>query len=146
VPQSIALDRSKLKWSDISKPSPSLHSEVYELSITNIGSDRVTEFTIGFRRSIERSDCSARFEDYDRLKRFPVNLLPGDSVTLKGAFNAQANGFCIVKAMGPPEGRSACANLSVPPEAAIAACTRSIQSGQVRENELAADYINRAVR
>src|SRR5262249_47024516 len=87
--------------------------------------------------------CSRNFEDYDGLKRFTTNLQPGDSVTLTGDFSAQAKGFCIVTALGPPEGLSACANSAVPIDVAMAACNRVIESGQVVGNALGLAYASR---
>ena len=141
-PRPIPLDISKLKWSDIRRPYPTLSPETFELDISNAGSDRVTELIIGFTLT-EGQQCSSKLESYDGFKRFPVDLSPGDSVTLINKFSAQAQAFCIIRAMGPPEGRSACANANVLPDVAIAACTRSIMSGEVREISLATDYNNR---
>jgi trypsin-like peptidase len=110
----IPIDISKLKWSDIRQPYPSIRPEIFELNISNAGSDRVTELTIAFRRT-RGQPCSRDLEKNDGFKRFSVNLRPGDSVTLTGEFSARAASFCIVRALGPPEGLAACSNSSVPP-------------------------------
>jgi tetratricopeptide (TPR) repeat protein len=146
----IQLDARKLKFSNIRKPYPTLSPEVFEIVVSNVGQDRVTELTIGFVRG-EKS-CSGNFSDYDGLKRFTVNLLPADSVTLTAAFGTQAKRFCIVRAVGPPEGLAGCSNLVANADAAnsivnadvvIAACTRTIESGQVSESALGRVYFHR---
>jgi hypothetical protein len=139
-PRPIPIDVRKLKWSDVRQPYSSIRPEIFEMNITNTGSDRVTELTIGFMRE---KHCSRNFEDYDGLKRFTTNLQPGDSVTLTGEFSAQAKSFCIVTALGPPEGLSACANSAVPIDVAMAACNRVIESGQVVGNALGLAYASR---
>src|SRR5262249_51833337 len=141
--QLIAVNLSRLKFSDIRRPYPTLSPQTFEIAISNAGSDRVTELTIGFRRSQDQP-CSINLEDYDGFKKFSVNLQPGDSVTMTGEFSAQAMSFCIVRAFGPPEGLSACLNSGVSAEVAIAACTRTIRSGEVQGIYLAAAYVTRA--
>jgi lipoprotein NlpI len=141
----IPIDISKLKWSDIRQPYPSIRPEIFELNISNAGSDRVTELTIAFRRS-RGQPCSRDLEKNDGFKRFSVNLRPSDSVTLTGEFSARAVSFCIVRALGPPEGLAACSNSSVPSDAAIIACTRIIQSGEVHGTTLVAAYVSRGNR
>jgi lipoprotein NlpI len=141
----IPIDISKLKWSDIRQPYPSIRPEIFELNISNAGSDRVTELTIAFRRT-RGQPCSRDLEKNDGSKRFRVNLRPGDSVTLTGDFSARAASFCIVRALGPPEGLAACSNSSVPSDAAIIACTRIIQSGEVHGTALVAAYVSRGNR
>jgi hypothetical protein len=79
----IPIDISKLKWSDIRQPYPSIRPEIFELNISNAGSDRVTELTVAFRRT-RGQPCSRDLEKNDGFKRFRVNLRPGDSVTLTG--------------------------------------------------------------
>jgi lipoprotein NlpI len=141
----IPIDISKLKWSDIRQPYPSIRPEIFELNISNAGSDRVTDLTIAFRRT-RGQPCSRDLEKNDGFKRFRVNLRPGDSVTLTGDFSARAASFCIVRALGPPEGLAACSNSSVPSDAAIIACTRIIQSGEVHGTALIAAYVSRGNR
>jgi hypothetical protein len=114
--------------------------ERFELNISNSGSDRVTELIIGFTRTLEKGGCSSNLESYDGFRRLSVDLSPGDSVSLKGDFAAQAQSFCIIRAMGPPEGHSACVSADIPADLAIAACTRSIMSGEVGAISLAKDY------
>jgi tetratricopeptide (TPR) repeat protein len=140
----IPLDISKLKWSDVRQPYKNIQPETFELNISNAGSDRVSELVIGFRRS-SGQDCSRNFDAYDGFKRFTVDLAPGDSVTLTTEFSAQAQSFCIIRALGPPEGPSACVQISadVPSDAAIGACTRSIKSGEIRGDSLAEVYFFR---
>jgi len=145
LPRLISIDISKLKWSDLRQPYPSIRPEIFELNISNAGLDRVTELTIAFRRT-RGQPCSRDLEKYDGFKRFSVNLRPGDSVTVTGEFSARAVSFCIVRALGPPEGLAACSNSSMPSYAAIIACTRIIQSGEVHGTDLAASYVNRGSR
>ena len=68
-----------------------------------------------------------------------LSIWLGDFVTLTAEFSAQAQSFCIIRALGPPEGPSACVQISadVPSDAAIGACTRSIKSGEIRGDSLA---------
>jgi tetratricopeptide (TPR) repeat protein len=91
----------------------------------------------------QEQGCSSNLENYDGFKRFSVDLSPGDSVTLRGDFAAQVWRFCIVKAMGPPQGHSACVSPDVPDDLAIAACTRS---GDIGGTALAKDYDTRGLR
>jgi Tfp pilus assembly protein PilF len=143
-PEPIPLNASKLKWSDLRRPYPSISPEIFAMNVSNVGTDRVTEITIGFFR--QEKPCSWNFADYDGLKPFGVNLPPGDAVTLTGAFSAQAKAFCIVKALGPPEGRAACANGIIPADVAIAACTRRIESGKVQGLAVAATHVSRGAQ
>jgi tetratricopeptide (TPR) repeat protein/V8-like Glu-specific endopeptidase len=136
---------SKLKFSDIGQPYPTVSPEIFEIAISNAGSDRVSELTIAFRRT-QGQPCSRNLEDYDGFKKFSVNLLPGDSVTVTGKFSAQAASFCIVRAVGPPVGLAACSNSAVAADVAIAACTSAIRSGAVQGTGLAAAYLNRGDR
>jgi tetratricopeptide (TPR) repeat protein len=78
------------------------------------------------------------------LKRFEVNLPPGDSVNLKADFGTGANTFCIVRAMGPPEGVTACSDRTRSADSTISACTHTIESGHVLGKVLAAVYFHRA--
>jgi lipoprotein NlpI len=132
--QPIPVDLSKLKLSDIRQPDPTLYPQIFEIAISNAGSDRVTELTIGFRHA--REPCSRNLEEYHGFKKFSVDLLPGDSVTIKAEFSAQAPFFCIIRAAGPPLGLAACTNSSVSMDVAIAACTSVIKSGELH----GADY------
>jgi tetratricopeptide (TPR) repeat protein len=141
----IPLDLTKLKFSDIRRPYPTLSPQIFEIAISNAGLDRVTELTIGFRRA-QGQPCSGNFEEYDGFKRFNINLLPGDSVTLTGEFSAQAASFCIVRAVGPPLGLAGCFNSAVAADVAISACTGAIKSGQIHGKELAAAYYHRGDR
>jgi tetratricopeptide (TPR) repeat protein len=136
---------SKLKFSDIGQPYPTVSPEIFEIAISNAGSDRVSELTIAFRRT-QGQPCSRNLEDYDGFKKFSVNLLPGDSVTVTGKFSAQAASFCIVRAVGPPVGLAACSNSAVAADVAIAACTSAIRSGDVQGTGLVAAYLNRGNR
>ena len=141
----VSVDIGKLKWSDVRQPYPSIRPEIFELNISNAGSDRVTELTIAFRRT-RGQPCSQDLEKYDGFKRFSVNLRPGDSVTVTAEFSARAVSFCIVRALGPLEGLAPCSNSSVPSDAAIIACTRIIRSGEVHGTDLAASYVSRGYR
>ena len=145
LPRLIPVNIGKLKWSDIRQPYPSIHPEIFELNISNAGSDRVTELTIAFRRT-QGQPCSRNLEDYEGFKKFSVNLLPGDSVTVTGEFSARAASFCIVRAVGPAVGLAACTNSAVAADVAIAACTSVIRSGDVQGSGLVAAYLNRGNR
>jgi lipoprotein NlpI len=138
---------SKLKLSDIRQPYPTLHPEYFEITIGNAGTDRVSELTIGYRKiPREGQQCSRNLEDFDGFKKFSVNLVPGDSVTIEGNFSSQAMSFCIVKASGPPVGLAACANSTVAADVGIAACSSAIKSGDISGNSLATAYALRAMR
>ena len=142
----VPVDRSKLKFSDIRQPYPTLNPEIFAIAISNAGSDPVSELTIGFRRT-QGKPCSRSLEEYDGFKRFNVNLLPGDSVTVEGDFGAQASSFCIVRAVGPPVGLAACSNSIVVAEVAIAACTSAIRSGDVHgDDPYVLAYVSRGFR
>jgi tetratricopeptide (TPR) repeat protein len=143
--QPIPVDLSKLKFSDIRQPYPTLHPQIFEIAISNAGSDRVSELTIAFRRT-QGQPCSRNLQEYDGFKRFTINLLPGDSVTVTGEFSAQAASFCIVRAVGPPVGLAACSNSAVAADVAIAACTSAIRSGDVQGTGLVAAYLYRGNR
>jgi tetratricopeptide (TPR) repeat protein len=136
---------SKLKFSDIRRPYPTLYPQIFEIAISNAGSDRVSELTIAFRRT-QGQPCSRNLQEYDGFKRFTINLLPGDSVTVTGEFSAQAASFCIVRAVGPPVGLAACSNSAVAADVAIAACTSAIRSGDVQGTGLVAAYLYRGNR
>src|SRR5262249_13567099 len=82
-PQVVPVPLSKLKFSDIRQPYPASSPEIFELAISNAGSDPVSELTIAFRR-IRDQPCSRNLEEYDGFKKFSVNLQPGDSVTIRG--------------------------------------------------------------
>jgi tetratricopeptide (TPR) repeat protein len=138
----IQVDPRKLRFSDLRRPYPTGAPEISELIVTNVGADRVTELTIGFLNT-PGSACPLKQEDYDGLKRFSTNLLPGDSVTLRGDFGTRSQRFCLLKAWGPPEGRTACLSDTVSPDISIAACTRTIESGEAKGAPLATLYINR---
>jgi len=143
--QLIPVDLSKLKFSDIRQPYPTLSPEIFKVAISNAGSDHVSELTIAFRRT-QGQPCSRNLEDYDGFKKFSVNLLPGNSVTVTGEFSARAASFCIVRAVGPPVGLAACTNSAVAADVAIAACTSVIRSGDVQGSGLVAAYLNRGNR
>jgi tetratricopeptide (TPR) repeat protein len=143
--QPIPVGLTKLKFSDIRQPYPTLSPQIFEISISNAGSDRITELTIAFRR-VHDQQCPRNLEEYNGFKRFSVSLLPGDSVTVRGEFSAQAASFCIVRAVGPPVGLAACANSTVSADVAIAACTSTIRSGDVHGDGLIAAYVNRGYR
>jgi tetratricopeptide (TPR) repeat protein len=136
---------SKLKLSDIRRPHRELYPQTFEIAISNAGSDQVSEVTIAFRR-VSDGQCSTDLDEYDGFKKFSVNLLPGDSTTVTGAFSAQAASFCIVKALGPPVGLAACLNSNVTADVAIAACTNAIRSGEINGAGLIAAYFKRGVR
>jgi Tfp pilus assembly protein PilF len=138
--KSISVDPKSLKVSDLRRPYPSLRPEIFEINISNPGSEHITELVIGFMRTQDKP-CSWKFNDYDGIKRFAVNLPTGDSVTLTGEFSAQVKRFCIVRALGPP-GREACST-KVSSEIGIAGCTRTIESGEVQGFALGALYNHR---
>src|SRR5262249_34426931 len=98
----VKIDPCKLKFSDLRRPYPNIAPEIAELIVSNVGADRVTELTIGFYNK-SGSTCSLKPEDYDGLKRFSTNLLPGDSITLSGDFGTRSQAFCLLSAWGPPE-------------------------------------------
>jgi lipoprotein NlpI len=143
--QLIPVNLSKLKFSDIRQPYPTLSPEIFKVAISNAGSDHVSELTIAFRRT-QGQPCSRNLEDYDGFKKFSVNLLPGNSVTVTGEFSARAASFCIVRAVGPPVGLAACTNTTVAADVAIAACTSVIRSGDVQGSGLVAAYLGRGNR
>ncbi|MGJ5076366.1 tetratricopeptide repeat protein [Bradyrhizobium oligotrophicum] len=143
--QQIPVALSKLKFSDIRRPYPTLHPQTFEIAISNAGSDPVSEVTIAFRR-VPGGQCSTDLNDYDGFKRFSVTLLPGDSTRVTGAFSAQAGSFCIVKALGPPVGLAACLNSNVTPDVGIAACSSAIRSGDIDAAGLVSAYIKRGNR
>ena len=145
-PQPVAVNLSKLKLSDLRRPYPALSPQVFEISVSNAGTDPVSELTIAFKRTQVDAQCTQNLADYDGFKKFPVNLAPGDSVTLTGEFSAEAVSFCIIRAFGPPVGLSACSNSNVAAEVAIAACTRAIQSGEVSGTDLVNAYFVRGNR
>ena len=105
----------------------------------------MSELTIGFRRT-QGQTCSHNLKEYDGFKKFNVNLVPGNSVTVNGEFSAEAAAFCIVRAVGPPVGLAACSNSSVATDVAITACTSAIQSGEVQGVSLVAAYVGRGDR
>jgi tetratricopeptide (TPR) repeat protein len=143
--QPIPVDLSKLKFSDIRRPYPYGSPQIVEIAISNAASDRVSELTVAFRRT-QGQPCSRNLEEYDGFKRFSVDLLPGDSVTVTGEFSAQAVSFCIVRAVGPPVGLTACSNSTVAADVAITACTNAIRSGDVHGAGLTAAYASRGNR
>ena len=84
---------------------------MFEITVSNAGSDRVTELTLGwferarqFFQPVEVLPCSDDLRDYEGLKRFAVDLAPGDSVKLVGDVPEKLLQFCIVRAFGPPVG------------------------------------------
>jgi lipoprotein NlpI len=143
--QPIPVDLSKLKFSDIRRPYPELYPQVFEFSVSNAGSDPVSELTIAFRR-IQGQPCSRNLQEYDGFKKFSVNLPSGDSVTVRDEFSAQAVSFCIVRAVGPPVGLAACSNPKLAADVGITACTSVIQSGELPAASLAAAYLGRGDR
>jgi Trypsin-like peptidase domain len=143
--QQIPVALSRLKLSDIRRPFPGPYPQTFEIAISNAGSDPVSELTIAFRRA-SGGQCSTDLNEYDGFKRFSVNLLPGDSTTVTGAFSSQAASFCIVKALGPPVGLAACLNSNVPADVAIAACSSAIRSGEIEGTALIAAYFKRGIR
>src|SRR5262249_43419677 len=65
--QAVPVDLSKLKFSDIRRPYPTLSPQVFEIAISNAGSDWVTELTVAFRRVQDRP-CSRNLEEYNGFK------------------------------------------------------------------------------
>jgi hypothetical protein len=87
----------QLRISDLKQPYPAASPEDWQLIITNFGQDRISEVTIGFRNAA-RGGSTGTLQDYDGLKKFNVELSPGDAVTVSGKFSGRAKDFCIVSA------------------------------------------------
>lgn len=86
-------DISKLKLSETREIAPGF----VQIIVSNLGTTNLDEITIGYRGK-PSPECSPNLDSYDGVKKFPVRLSAGDSVTLFQQVGVQAKQFCIVSA------------------------------------------------
>jgi hypothetical protein len=91
------IDLSKIKFVEITQPYSLIDPDKRKITITNFGSQTISEITIGFT-NYDRSSCPRSAEAYDGLKRIRLSLAPSDSTTVIETLGSQAKWFCILAA------------------------------------------------
>jgi predicted aspartyl protease len=97
APMPEVIDLSKIKFVEITQPYARIDPSEWKMTITNFGSQTISEITIGFT-SYDRSSCPRSPEAYDGVKRIRVSLPPSDSTTVTETLGSQAKWFCILAA------------------------------------------------
>ena len=102
TPHAVQVPDNELKVSEIKRPYDLIHPDLWDITVSNVGTHVLVEAMLGYSRTPHES-CSTELRAYDGLKTLKFHVEPGDLVKLSEVLISDAKWFCVLKVYGLPK-------------------------------------------